>query len=349
MQDDYPNKSLDKDPSQSKKGKQPSTVDEIAPEISAELASIESGEKMRDAPAEPALAQRNLQANMFIAEPVKKSNKGLWMTVSAIILALVFIPVVGMGYWYTNVRIADSEYDKAIASVNAMMDAAKSIEGHRDSVKDNSTLTTTASAKLIAVSLDADAVEYLNELKTAKEKAAEFLANSQALSRLAVVSKDESVKSVYDTSKKIIEDYGKSADEFYRTGHEFMTIMAYCQAGADAIQEPGLTSEKFTSDMKSCNERLTMSESLTSKKFNDLIYKDYREAFLRMMTVSNDLLSAKTQSQYDKAYDAFVQVQKDISAIDTSRIDEIQPTQMPKDQLARLKDKLEERRQLFFR
>lgn len=351
MQNDNPNKPLDDEAIQPLGDSQQPLTPAVTPtpEIPSELASIESGEKITVTPVEPAFSQQNSQGGNFIAEPAKKSHRGLWITISAIIAALVVIPAAGFGYWYTSMRVADIEYEKAIASVNAMIDAADGIEKYRDSVKDNSTLTTTASMKLAATTLDAEAIEYLKKLSTAKEKAAEFLTNEQALSKLTVVSKDASVKSVYDTNKKIIENYGKTADEYYRTGHEFMTIMAYCQAGATALQEPGLTSERFDTDMKSCSERLRLAESLASKKFNDLIYTKYREAFLRFMTLSKDLLSAKTQSQYDKAYAAFMQVQKDIENMDTSRLDEIQPTQLPKDQLNRLKDKLEERRQAFFR
>lgn len=349
MQNDNPNKPLNDETSLSPEDKPPLVATGPAPEASSELASIESGEKTIAVPVNPALSQQNLRATSFAVEPAKKSRKGLWIAISAVVVALVVIPAAGFGYWFTSVRVADIEYDKAIASVNAMIDAADGIEEYRDSAKDNSTLTTTVSAKLTATALDAEVVEYLKELSTAKEKAAEFMTNEQALSKLAVVSKDASVKSVYDTNKKIIENYGKTADEYYRTGHEFMTIMAHCQAGATALQEPGLTAERFDSDMRSCSERLTLAESLASKKFNDLIYTKYREAFLRFMTTSKDLLSAKTQSQYDKAYAAFMQVQKDIENMDTSRLDEIQPTQIPKDQLNRLKDKLEERRKVFFR
>lgn len=349
MQNDNPNKPLNDAASPLPEEQPPLAVTTPVSEASSpELTSIESGEKTSAAPVGPAFPHENFQASSFVAESAKKSHKGLWITVSAAIVALVVIPAAGFGYWYTNMRVADIEYEKAIASVNAMIDAADGIEEYRDSVKDNTTLTT-ASAKLAVTTLDAEAVEYLKKLSTAKEKAAEFLTNEQALAKLAVMSKDASVKSVYDTNKEIIKNYGRTADEYYRTGHEFMTIIAFCQAGAAALQKPGLTSERFDSDMKTCSERLTLAESLASKKFNDLIYTKYREAFLRFMTYAKDLLSAKTQSQYDKAYAGFTQVQKDIENMDTSRLEEIQPTQLPKDQLNRLKEKLEERRQVFFR
>jgi hypothetical protein len=325
----------------------------VTDEKSAELASIESGEAsvLEPAPvASPAntLPAQNPLVNGLVTPVEKKSHKKLWISLAALVTVLV-VGAGGFGYWYTAVRVADVEYEKAIASVNAMIDAADGIEAYRESATDSPALKTSVSTSLASVSLDADMIAYLKKLSTAKEKAVEFLANEKVLSQLAVVAKDTSVKSVYDTNKKIIESYGKSADEYYRTGHEFMTIMAYCQAGADAIQEPGLTANKFASDMKSCNERLTANESLASSKFNDLIYTKYREAFLRMISVAKELLSAKTQSQYDKAMTAFMEVQDDLDGLDTTQLEEIQPTQLPKDQLNRLKEKLEERRHVFFR
>lgn len=303
----------------------------------------------------PAVDQPLVRANDFVARPAEPSHKGVVIGIAVAILAIL-VAIGGFVYWHSAVRVADAEYEKADALISAMIDSTNGIEAARKSLRkvpsggSSSATVTTASMKLAQSTLD-DIPDMLVEIESARAKSAEYLANQQALSRLLVITDDEVVNPAYTARKKVIEDYGKSADTYYRTAHVFTTMMDRCFAGGALTDFSQLESiEDYDRQVKPCKEYLAQHTTTPSAEFSREAYEPMRDVMLLMITNFRILLmNPPSSAAYKQAESKLSGINKTIDRLDSTVKDRIQPTQNPKTHLEALKKKIVERKSAFIR
>ena len=289
--------------------------------------------------------QPPVMATNLVEPPQKRSHKGLVISLVAVVVALL-ISAGGFAGWYFVVRTPDTEYEKAVSYLDSMIADATAMKNYDSILKDEKAATvTTTSAKLAADDSDQYKAA-LTKLNDAKDKAAEYLGNQKLLQDSKVIAKDVSVKVVYDTNKKAINEYGPSADEYYRTGAIFYTMMSYCSTLSDLSDVE--TVDEYDLKAKQCKDYMLAHETTPSKTFNE-IYVPYRKVMLNMVQILHDYIGAKTPAQQSAAQQKMMALYGELGKIDLNKAEEVKTSQNPVSQLKAVRDKIVERKALFFR
>ncbi len=306
-------------------------------------------------PVEPALAPAAVGgttplATSYIQQPpASRSRKGLIVGLVAAFVVLL-AGAGGFGTWYFAMRMPDNEYEKTIAYLDSMIADAASIKSHDSSFKDSvTTNTTVTSVNLVDMSdeYEASLSKKLSELSDAQDKAAEYLSKQELLQKSLVVTKDSSVKVVYDTNKKAINEYGSTSDEYYRTGYIFYRMLLSCSVLNHLSDVTSVNSYDLA--VKQCKDYINAHETVPSEVFNDTFYVPYRKIMLDLVQIVHDYLAAATVEQQLTAQQKMLTLYKDLAKIDTSKMDTVKNSQNPTSQLKAVRDKVVERKAIFFR
>ena len=328
-------------------------------ELNKQSIAVSEAEQKTDTPQAIGIATPNMPlgestppvrtANQAIYQP-PKSHKGLIVTIVSLATVLV-LAAGGFAVWYWGLRTPDNEYNRAAVIVDNLLNNVEEIEKARSAAQkaSGSTSVTTVSMRLAD---DSDTVlDSLNRLKSAAQQAIDYKLNQEALARAAVTSKDGDVQTLYSVNKKIIDGYGSSVDTYFRTAVIVVTMLDKCLYSSGILNITSIkTVAEFDQNMKLCTDYLNQNQSVPVKGFNDSIYVPYRAALMKMVSSTHDLLSNKPGSPaYVKAYNDLMEVNKTVSGIDTSKLDTLELAQSPKKQLAALKAKIEQRKNVLFR
>lgn len=302
--------------------------------------SVDLQSALSPAVSEPAVSATNL------AEPTpKRSHKGLVISLISVVAALL-IGAGGFAGWYFMVRTPDTEYEKAVSYLDSMIADATAMKNYDSILKDDKPATVTTTSVDLA-SDDSDAYQAaLKKLNDAKDEAAEYLSKQKLLQESKVITSDTSVKIVYDTNKKVINEYGPSADEYYRTGAIFYTMMSYCSTLSDLSDVE--TVDEYDLEAKQCKDYMLAHETTPSKTFNET-YVPYRKVMLNMVQILHDYIGAKTPAQQSVAQQKMMALYGELGKIDLNKAEEVKTSQNPVSQLKAVRDKVVERKSLFFR
>ena len=293
----------------------------------------------------PSILDPPVSATSYVEPPKKRSHKGLIISLIAVFVALL-VGVGGFAGWYFVVRTPDTEYEKAISYLDSMIADASAMKNYDSILRDDKAApVTTTSTKLVNEESDRYQAA-LTKLNNAKDKAMEYVTNQKHLQDSQVIAKDTSVKIVYDTNKKVINDYGPSADEYYRTGSIFYTMMMYCSTLSDLADVESVT--EYDLKAKQCKDYMLAHETTPSKTFNE-IYVPYRKVMLNMVQILHDYIGATSTAQQTAAQQKMMGLYSELGKIDLNKAEEVKTSQNPATQLRAVRDKIVERKTLFFR
>jgi hypothetical protein len=283
----------------------------------------------------------------------QKSHKGL--LIAAISLAFVALFVGGgFGFWYTGLRTPNTEYSRAAVIVDNLLTNVEEIEGARSATKKMANPGNSVTTVSLRLTDDSDArtvQDSLNKLKNAAQQAIDYKLNQEALAESAVIRNDADIQTVYSVNKKVIDDYGSSVDTYFQTAVIVVTMVDRCLYSSGILDIASIKSAtEFDQKMKPCSDYLKKNQSVSVKGFNDAVYVPYRAALMKMVSSTHDLFSNKPGTPaYNQAYKELMEVNEAVSGIDTSKLDTLELAQSPKKQLASLKSKIEQRKNVFFR
>ncbi|MFZ2545373.1 MAG: hypothetical protein WAW80_05330 [Candidatus Saccharimonadales bacterium] len=228
------------------------------------------------------------------------------------------------------------------------MGSTNELDNYKKDIKDlNKVKVTTASVKLV-IDVSEETQAQLSKLSIASDKADDFFRNQRLLANLSIVNKDENIKTVYAANKMVIDKYGTSSNEYYHTGYIFSTLVAYC-LGESSTKTNKITLDQYNLEIKFCKDFLDSNETVPSKSFNDSIYVPYRKFILQAIKSTQVILSTTSIVEYNQALASLEDATNELGAIDTSKIQDIRPSHSPKSQLQRIKDKVIDRKAVFFR
>ncbi len=285
-------------------------------------------------------------ATSYIEPAPRRSHKGLIISLVAVFV-LLFAGVGGFAGWYFGIRMPDTEYEKSLAYLDSMIADAAAMKKDDSSLKSNPSVTTTVtSARLTADESDKYQAS-LGRLSDAQDKAAEYLGNQKLLQDSLVVTKDPSVKVIYDANKKVINEYGQTSDPYYRTGYIFYTMMMHCSDLSDLADVKSVS--EYDLKAKPCKDYMIAHETVPSKVFSDSLYVPYRKVMLNLVQLLHDYFGSKTQAQQAATEQKILALYQELAKIDTSKMDSAKNSQNPASQLKAVRDKVVERKAVFFR
>lgn len=288
-----------------------------------------------------------VRAAAYVAAPEKKSHKGLIVgLVSA--FAVMLLGVGGTTGWYFLLRTPDLEYDKAIAKIDTLLTNTTDVESARTALRDqrsSTSIVTTAVVKT-AQTAASDIDRLLDKVKKGQDAASEYDATQKLLGDMKAIKDDASVNVTYDANQKAISGYGSSATAVYAAESDYVNMAKYCGTGLTGLDSVGSIDE-YDQMVKPCEDFLKQHETVTDKDVNS-IYTPARTDILSLLDNLRALFTATSASTQKSLLASIQKSADDLKKLDTTILDSIGPTKSPKDQLTSLKEKLEERKKIFF-
>lgn len=339
------------------------SADESLPELDASLQVIEARGTVplhtsQSVPIEAAqtsiATDIPVHASAFIAEP--KGQRPKFVTALVVASFAVLVGLGGFAGWYFGLRTPDIEYERTAALIDAMIADAGSMEQYDAFRKSGGQISVGAQVGLTSAVKKADQkMDFaLDQLKVAKDKSSDYVLNQKQLGSSAAIVKDDNINALYAVHQNVINQYGNTSTTTYGTmallGPIVLTCAENLSSVANAVDAGRVrTAGEYDVAVKECSDQLRNIRSVPAKEINDSFYIPYRSMVERIIRYSHDLIDAKTLKQQQTALEGLNSVYADYAKVDTSKIQNLENSQDPTEQLTKLRDTVNQRKNLLFR
>ena len=216
---------------------------------------------------------QSVLSSKVLPEP-KSNTPKIIIIVTAVVAAIAVMAAV----YLFLIRVADTEYQKTITSIDAMIATADQLNS------DSKTLSPFPTSKDNAVVI--------------KKQVTDFDARLQEFKKSSAYQRDQQVKVTYESSQGKIDKYATQAKLIVTAYDVVIALSETCGDNSEAFADQALTTDaRYDKAFEKCVTSLTNQKTVQPNELNDLFYSRYRQVMLDKIAVTKEYLKSDPTSR----------------------------------------------------